>query len=88
MCLKSLYCALVRPILEYGSLVWNPKIGLIEALERIQRRFECYIGFERRAYNVQENFSPSNVMSSLNLQTQTTRRKFTDISFVYQLNGW
>ncbi|XP_022164892.1 uncharacterized protein LOC111029945 [Myzus persicae] len=27
--LKSLYCALVRPILEYGSVIWDPYTALI-----------------------------------------------------------
>ncbi|KAL4082940.1 hypothetical protein QTP88_029458 [Uroleucon formosanum] len=38
--LKSLYCALVRPILEYGSVVWDPyTVSDINQLERVQLRF-------------------------------------------------
>ncbi|KAL4082753.1 hypothetical protein QTP88_029626 [Uroleucon formosanum] len=38
--LKSLYCALVRPILEYGSVVWDPyTVSDINQLGRVQLRF-------------------------------------------------
>ena len=37
---KMLYCALMRSILEYGSVVWNPQYGfLIYSLERVQNKF-------------------------------------------------
>jgi hypothetical protein len=32
------YTALVRPILEYGAVCWDPYIGQIGALNRVQRR--------------------------------------------------
>lgn len=39
-CLKSLYCALVRPILENASVVWTPNdISWTLRIERVQRRF-------------------------------------------------
>lgn len=39
-CLKSLYCALVRSVLEYGSAVWNPcYLNGSDRIERVQRRF-------------------------------------------------
>ena len=39
-CLKALYCALVRPILETASVVWGPhQVTWSLRLERIQKRF-------------------------------------------------
>lgn len=39
-CLKTLYCSLVRPILEYSSVVWSPYYGNeVHRIERIQRKF-------------------------------------------------
>ncbi|KXJ80937.1 hypothetical protein RP20_CCG022795 [Aedes albopictus] len=39
-CLKSLYCALVRPILETASVVWTPNdVTWTLRIERVQRRF-------------------------------------------------
>lgn len=38
--IKTLFCALVRPILEYSSIVWCPFTATIAYLiERVQRRF-------------------------------------------------
>jgi hypothetical protein len=35
--LKALYCSLVRPILEYGSVIWDPQTAYNSAiLERVQ----------------------------------------------------
>lgn len=42
-CLKSLYCSLVRSILEYCSVVWHPYYqNGIERIESVQRRFLRY----------------------------------------------
>ena len=39
--LRTLYTSLVRPILEYGSIVWNPWLKSdIKALDKVQRRCE------------------------------------------------
>ena len=37
--LKTLYISLVRPKLEYGNVVWSPRLqSHIDELERVQRR--------------------------------------------------
>lgn len=39
-CLKSLYCALVRPILENASIIWTPyQLTWSLRIERVQKRF-------------------------------------------------
>ena len=39
-CLKALYCAIVRSILEYASLVWSPYYqNGISRLESVQKKF-------------------------------------------------
>lgn len=39
-CLKALYCSIVRPILEYSSVVWSPFYrNEIQRIEAIQRKF-------------------------------------------------
>lgn len=39
-CLKALYCSIVRPILEYSSVVWCPYYrNEIHRIEAIQRKF-------------------------------------------------
>jgi hypothetical protein len=48
-CLKTLYVLLVRPLLEYCSVLWNPtQIGYIESLDRVQKRFLRLIGYKKR----------------------------------------
>ncbi|KAL5240272.1 hypothetical protein ACI65C_007682 [Semiaphis heraclei] len=38
--LKTFFCALVRPILEYGTVLWNPHTAdNARQIERVQRRF-------------------------------------------------
>lgn len=40
LCLKSLYCSLVRSILEFASVIWSPYDAVwIARIESIQRRF-------------------------------------------------
>lgn len=42
-CLKSLYCALSRSILEYCSAIWNPFYNNgVQRVESVQRRFLRY----------------------------------------------
>ena len=42
--LRTIYCALVRPVLEYGSTVWLPFTSRnITKLERVQRRATNFI---------------------------------------------
>ncbi|XP_053698842.1 uncharacterized protein LOC128745791 [Sabethes cyaneus] len=43
LCLRALYCSLVRSILEFGSIVWSPYEELwISRIESVQRRFVRY----------------------------------------------
>jgi len=44
--LKALYCSLVRPILEYGSVIWDPQTACNSImLERVQRKFLNCVGY-------------------------------------------
>ena len=36
--MKKLYTSLVRPILEYGNVVWAPTLKRDQLIENIQRR--------------------------------------------------
>jgi hypothetical protein len=38
--LKTLFCSLVYPILEYGTILWNPSTtSACSMIERVQRKF-------------------------------------------------
>ena len=68
---KILYLAHVRPILEYGSEIWNPSAkGLIISIEKIQRRATRFI--------LQSSAPYEDRLKELNLSSLEDRRKFKD----------
>ena len=68
---KILYVAHVRPILEYGSEIWNPSTkGLITAIERVQRRATRFI--------LQSSAPYEERLKEINLSSLEDRRKFKD----------
>ena len=80
----TLYCALVRPILEYAASIWNPKYDCnIRRLERVQIKFIkfiCYkIGVEYHSYMY--NY----LLLYLGLNSLQTRRVMTDVLFGYRI---
>ena len=43
-CWKSAYISLVRSVLDYGTIIWDPYLSRdIEKLERVQRKAERFI---------------------------------------------
>jgi hypothetical protein len=45
-CLRTLYFALVRSILEYGVIIWHPNLAKdVIRLERVQNRFLSYAAY-------------------------------------------
>lgn len=57
-CLKILYCAYVRSILEYCCNVWNPQyVTYIENIERIQSKFIKHLNY--RSYHEYINYVES-----------------------------
>lgn len=88
-CLKSLYCSLVRPILEYAAIVWLPyQLTWILRIERVQKRFI------RRALRSLPWRDPVNLppyparCRLLNIQPLQSRRTTQQATFVAKLlNG-
>jgi len=56
--LKAQYFVLVGPILEYGSVVWNPQ-SLVHSrsIERVQRKFLSFAGFKLNVYHSPHDYS-------------------------------
>ena len=72
--LRTLYCALVRSQLEYGSVVWSPFTARnITKLERVQRRATKFILKTEHDYEVR--------ISNLNLLSLEHRRFLFDVLF-------
>jgi len=85
--LKALYCSLVRPILEYGSVVWDPNTANnSRMLERKQNTFLKYVSHVLMIDCPPHNHIP--VLRHLNLDTLANRRRTINLNFLLKiLNG-
>lgn len=84
--LKSLYCALVRSILEYGVQIWAPYHAVhIERIERVQKRF---LRFALRGlpWNDPVNLPPyENRCALIGLQSLASRRVMLQRLFTFDV---
>ena len=81
---RILYCALVRPILEYCSVIWSPNYRVhIDAIERIQRRFLRVSAFKMGL--VREQYSYNDILSALRLKSLESRRFIIDMIFLHNV---
>lgn len=82
--LKTLYCCLVRPHLEYCSTVWSPhQRYLQDDLERVQRRFLRLVGMQL-GYGYRD--APTDeIATSLKLPSLVDRRFHNDLLFLHRL---
>jgi hypothetical protein len=79
----TLYTTLVRPKLEYASVVWNSITSTdADKLERIQQRFAA-LCFNRFFPTVQFHYSPA--LEELKLHTLRMRRHRLDALFLLQV---
>lgn len=80
-CLRTLYCALVRPRLEFASVAWNSvSVAYCTKIENVQRKFiriyyDRYIG-RRRFYDY------DSLLADLNMSTLGDRRRIRDMQFL------
>lgn len=84
--LKTLYCSLVRPHLEYCSLVWSPySVDGVERIERVQRK---YTKFACKRMVPQRELTYKERCDYLNLETLEQRRENAGHLFIAgTLNG-
>ncbi|XP_015378225.1 PREDICTED: uncharacterized protein LOC107172450 [Diuraphis noxia] len=81
---KSLYCALVRPILEYGTVVWDPyTVSDINQLKRVQHRFLRYCCFVLGISHLALNYT--NIANVLSLPTLAKRRRTLNIKCIRRI---
>ena len=82
--LKTLFCALVRPILEYGSVIWDPYTAdNARQIERVQRRFLRYASHILKIPCAPHNYTP--VAIHLGMASLAERRRVTGIKFLASL---
>ena len=73
------YITLCRPILEYGSIVWDPyKVGEVQIIERVQNRAIRII------YHMGRQSSVSSARKSLGLELLESRRRKTRMKLLLQ----
>lgn len=85
---KCLYVSLVRPILEYGSIIWDPYYYVhINRIESVQKQFLIFC--LRNVYRDFVNLPPYSVrLAEINLPTLKSRRTMLSVSFLFNLiNG-
>lgn len=82
--LVRLFNALVRPILEYCSVIWSPyTIQAINKIEKLQRKLCKFI-----AYRTRTNFTDE-FYDRFHISTLSRRREASDLIFAFKiLNGY
>lgn len=82
LCFRSLYCALVRPILETASVVWGPYHDVWDhRIEQVQKRFVRY-ALRNLYWRSPENLPPySERCGLLHLDTLLKRRRMDQAVF-------
>jgi hypothetical protein len=82
-CCKTAYIALVRSVLEYGSVVWDPYLTRnIDKLERIQRNDACFITGD---YKSRHEGAVTNMLKDFDLPTLQDRRTNAKLVFLYKV---
>lgn len=85
-CLKTLYCALVRSVLEYGVLIWAPSHATqIHRIERVQRNFLRFV-LRRLPWNDPIRLPPYEHRCALiGLPTLSSRRTLLQRLFIFDI---
>jgi ribonucleases P/MRP protein subunit RPP40 len=85
--IKSLYFALVRSILEYGSVIWSPSyICHVNRLERVQSKFSKFLLW--KFHFPCENISYTIKRQLCGLQSLQARRENSQLFLLYKtING-
>ena len=75
------YTTLVRPILEYASIIWDPHTAfIIHKLETVQRRSARHI-----MHNYNRRTNVTTMLQHLHLPTQQQRRQHVKIIMQYRI---
>lgn len=85
-CFKVLYCAHVRSVLEYGSVVWCPYYAVyIDMLERVQHKFLRCAAYRMGILSSDYTYDYSAICSRLKIITLYNRRVQLDLCFLFKL---
>lgn len=86
---KQLYTSLVRPILEYCSVIWDPLQGVrIQMVESVQKQFLLFCLRSLYSGPVTDLPSYTTRLACIKLPTLESRRKMMNVTFIVKLiNG-
>lgn len=86
---KQLYTSLVRPILEYGSIIWDPQYNVrIQMIESVQKQFLLFCLRSFYLGPVTDLPSYTTRLAFIKLPTLESRRKMLNVTFLVKLlNG-
>ncbi|XP_044745109.1 uncharacterized protein LOC123306973 [Coccinella septempunctata] len=83
--LQHLYISLVRPMLEFLSVVWSPYLSIdVSLLERVQNRFLRCAAVRMGTFSIY-TFSASRMRDRLGLSSLRTRRFHADVISIAKL---
>ena len=82
--LKTLFCSLVRPILEYGIILWDPSTATARnMIERVQRKFLRHAAFKLNVPCPPHDYTP--IQRLFSLESLADRRHSANLSFLSNL---
>ncbi|CAI6348345.1 unnamed protein product [Macrosiphum euphorbiae] len=82
--LNTVYCSLVRSLLEYASVLWDPLVVIDSChLERVQRRFFSSAPYMLKIVHPPHDYTP--VLHALNLTSLADRRVKPNLGFLGKL---
>ena len=82
-CRKTAYLSLVRSILDYGSIIWDPYLSSdIDKIERVQRQAARFITGD---YKTREEGCVTKMLDHLELRPLQERRSSSRLIFLYKV---
>lgn len=83
-CFKSVYCSVIRSVLEFGSNVWSPYYKCHKnCIERVQRRFLRFVAWKLNIRS--DNIDYDQISKLLAIPTLENRRICLDVVFLFKL---
>ncbi|KAL1446864.1 hypothetical protein WDU94_012337 [Cyamophila willieti] len=80
---RSLYCSLVRPVMEYCSVLWSPYYQFLnDSLERVQKKFLKALSY--KDLSMRES-SYEQIMAKYKIIPLKNRRDMADILFLFKI---
>ena len=80
--LKQIYISLVRPILEYATVIWSPSTSSsITILESVQRRFMKFLHFKNTHSYPPRGYPNELLLTETGLNSLEARRNYFDALF-------